>query len=208
MMAIEDQIKLEKYGLDENAPEETKALVLGPKPVRNYTAIENAYRFAKDNNDEKLTKYIVMYEAARDYYSKKKDWIETMTFYKIDRNTFKYACKVFNSGEIYNMIERKVKNHLTANLTMRVNNQEIKNTNNTFTKSTPYGQKLMELIAKICTNANMNVVFLKTIQEEWRRLYPDEPVPCKSTCYIYASRRLKMSYKLRKFRPEARNIVR
>jgi len=66
----------------------------------------------------------------------------------------------------------------------------------------------MDLITRICTNTSMSVMFLKTIQQEWMKAYPAEPVPSKSTCYVYASTRLKLSFKLRKFRPENRNVVR
>lgn len=83
-MAVEDHIKLERFGLNENSPDHMKQLVLGPKPVRDYTAVERAYNIAKLNKDEKLYRYIVYFEAGRDYYKKEKNFLETMTFYNLD----------------------------------------------------------------------------------------------------------------------------
>lgn len=128
-----------------------------------------------------------------------------MEIFQISRNTQQYACSLFRARVLNEMIKRRLGSINHSNVDIEVNNLQINNVNYSFRSNAVFGPLLMQLIAELVTDPGRPRLYVKTVREEWERRYPNLRIPAKCTIFKYMKKRMKLSFKDRKYEPDVRN---
>jgi len=196
---------MERYNLFTAGSEESFRMVMKEWKEGDLQSIASARTVSLKYEDKQLQKLILLYEVGHCYYVYKIDLWDCMEMFGVSRPFFKYACKLYKSEKIVEMIKRRKLGLDLRCGEMIVGDQKLEKVNFHFKTNMYYGPKLMDLIAVMVLDDKRSNFSLKDVIEKWKELYPTEKVPSHSTVSFYCFNRLRLSYKKRLVEPKPRN---